>query len=851
VPPRRGRLAGLLLALATWTAAVAAPGDGAAITLGMALEPPNLDPTLTSAEATEDVVYGNLFEGLTRILEDGSVAPALAARWSVSADGLSYRFELRRGVRFHDGTPLTPLDVVYSLERARATGSTNPLHDLLAHVARVAVEDEHAVSVRLDEPVADLLTYLGWGNLVIMSAASAGGAATHPVGTGPFRFGSWRKGESIVLLRNPDYWGPPARLARVTFRFLADPGAALAALLAGDVDGFPNLGVPERIAALARDPRFTVAVGSTEGETLLAINNARAPFTDLRVRRALAMAIDRRAVIEGAMYGYGTPIGSHFAPHHPAYVDLTGRYPHDPAAARRLLAAAGYPHGFAVTLRLPPPYYARRSGEIIAAQLGAVGIRVTLENVEWAQWLERVFRDHDFDLTVVAHTEPLDYDIYARKGYYFGYSSPAYDALLARLSRTTDPAARRALLGDVQRRLAEDAVNVFLFELPKLGVWRRDLHGLWREAPVQGIDVTRAWLEPAAVGTGQAARADAAPLGVLVVAAALAALALGGVALARHASPRLLLGRLTGLLVTLAFAAALVFLLTGVLPGDPAAYMMGLNASPASVAALHRELGLDAPALARYAAWIGALAHGDLGTSYTYRVPVADLVAARLAVSVPLAALSLALTLALALPLALGAAARGRRARALAGGLLQLGLAIPNFWLGLLLLSVFAVGLGWLPAGGFPGWDRGAGTALAALTLPALALALPQACLLARVLANALDEALAEDYARTARAKGLGRGAVLLRHALPNALVPALTVAGLQFAFLLGGSILVETVFALPGVGRLVLQATEQRDLVVVRSVVLLMVGAVVVVNFLVDLAHAAIDPRLRAGRAA
>ena len=202
-------------------------------------------------------------------------------------------------------------------------------------------------------------------------------------------------------------------------------------------------------------------------------------------RFAEVCAIDRRAIITGAMYGHGQPIGSHFPPHDPAYVDLTGRYPFDPAAARALLREAGYPKGFAVTLRLPPPYYARRSGEIIASELGAIGIRVRIENVEWAQWLEQVFKNRDFDLTVVSHTEPMDYDIYARPGYYFGYHSATYDARLAELSRTRDEAARMRLLGDLQRQLADDCVNVFLFELPKLGVWRRDLHGLWRESPVQ------------------------------------------------------------------------------------------------------------------------------------------------------------------------------------------------------------------------------------------------------------------------------------------------------------------------------------------------------------------------------
>ena len=846
---RGGIVLSLALILATGATAAALPpahNDGI-LTIGLALEPPNLDPTATSAEATEDVVYTNLFEGLTRIEADGHVAAALAERWSVSADGLHYRFELRPGVRFHDGTPLSALDAKYSLDRARAADSANPLHALLAPVRAVEVESELVLKVDLARPVSDLLTYLGWGNLVIMSPATSAGAAAHPVGTGPFRFGEWRKGDAVVLERNEDYWGPRARLARVTFRFIPDSSTSLAALSAGDVDAFPNFTAPENLAALKADPRFEVVVGSTEGKTLLAINNARAPFTDLTVRRALAQAIDRAAIIKGAMYGYGAPIGSHFATHQPGYVDLTARYPYDPKAARALLAAAGYPHGFEVTLKLPPPYYARRSGEIIASELAAIGIRVHLENIEWAQWLEQVFKNRDFDLTVISHTEPLDYDIYARPGYYFGYSRPAYQALLDTLSRSIDPRERTRLLGDVQRMLADDAVNVFLFELPKLGVWRRSVHGLWHDQPVQGVPVAAAWSDAAAPGTATALprRRAVELLGALT----LLTLGLGAAAIARHVTPRYLLARLGSLALTLLLASAAIFVLIEILPGDPAAYMMGLNATPAALARLRAEYGLDARPLAQYGAWLGGMLHGDLGLSYTYRVPVASLVAERLVVSAPLALYALLLAVLIAFPLGLAAAgASARRTATSLMGLAQVGLAIPNFWLGILLILVFAVDLAWFPAGGFPGWQAGLGPALGALTLPALALAVPQGCILARVLYGALAEAQREDYVRTARAKGLTRRQALWRHALPNALVPVLTVLGLQFSFLLAGAILVETVFSLPGLGRLIFQATVQRDLIVVRSVVLLLVAAVVIVNFLVDIAASIIDPRPRQG---
>jgi peptide/nickel transport system substrate-binding protein len=261
-------------------------------------------------------------------------------------------------------------------------------------------------------------------------------------------------------------------------------------MMAGDIDAFPNFPAPETLAEFKADPRFSVVVGSTEGETIMAMNNGRKPFDDLRVRRAMCYAVDRQAVIDGAMFGYGTPIGSHFSPADPGYVDLTGMYPYDPDKARELLRQAGYADGFTVTLKLPPPSYARRSGEIIADELKAVGVEARTVNLEWAEWLSDVFKNRDYDLTIVSHTEPADINIYARDDYYFDYRSDAFKKIMADLDVTTDPAKRLELLGEAERRIAEDAVNVFLFELPKLGVWNAKLRGLWTNGPIQANDLT-------------------------------------------------------------------------------------------------------------------------------------------------------------------------------------------------------------------------------------------------------------------------------------------------------------------------------------------------------------------------
>jgi peptide/nickel transport system permease protein len=310
---------------------------------------------------------------------------------------------------------------------------------------------------------------------------------------------------------------------------------------------------------------------------------------------------------------------------------------------------------------------------------------------------------------------------------------------------------------------------------------------------------------------------------------------------------RYALMRFVSLGLSLAIASLVVFLALEVVPGDPAAYMLGMNATPEAVAALRVELGLDAGLLARYWEWVSGMLRGDFGMSYTYRVPVAEMLADRIGVSLPLAVYALALTVAIAFPVGLWAASRqGSAADAGVMGATQLGIAVPNFWFAMLLVLVFAVNLRWFSAGGFPGWDAGLLPGLKALTLPAIALALPQASILARVMRSSLLDTLGEDYIRTARAKGLTRSQALRRHALRNALIPVLTILGLQFSFLLAGGIIIESVFFLPGLGRLVFQAISQRDLVVVESVVMLLVFAVIVVTYLTDLAYAAVDPRLR-----
>jgi peptide/nickel transport system substrate-binding protein len=475
------------LALASSTAAFAARTD---LVLGVVLEPPHLDPTAGAAAAIDEVVYANVFEGLTRIGPKGEVLPALAESWTISDDGKTYTFKLHTGVKFHDGSDFNADDVKFSLDRARAENSTNAQKGLFAAIDTVDAVDPSTLKVTLKNPQGSFLYNMGWGDAVIVAPESAETNKEKPIGTGPFKFENWAKGASITITKNPDYWGEPVALEKAEFRIIPDAAAAIPALLSGDVQAFPNT-PPDAVAQIKDDSRFKVVIGSTEGETILSTNNKKPPFDNLKVRQAIAHAIDRKAIIDGASGGYGTPIGSHFAPHNPAYVDLTGTYPHDVEKAKALLKEAGFENGFKATLKLPPVPYARQGGEIIASQLRDIGIELEIIPVEWADWLKQVFTEKDYDLTIVSHTEPNDIDIYSRKDYYFNYDNPDFDKVITELNLTSDEAKRTELYKQAQKILADDAVNGFLFELPKIGVWDAKVEGLWENAPIQANDLTK------------------------------------------------------------------------------------------------------------------------------------------------------------------------------------------------------------------------------------------------------------------------------------------------------------------------------------------------------------------------
>jgi peptide/nickel transport system substrate-binding protein len=460
------------------------------LVIGMSLEPPVLDPTKNAAAAIREVTTPSIFESLGRIDRTGAVGPGLAESWNVSEDGKEYIFKLRQGVKFHDGEPLDASVVKFTLDRLFAADSTNPAKSLYTDIDKVEVVDPMTVKVTLKSPNSFLLYSLSLGDAGIMHPKTAATNDKNPIGTGPFMFKERKEGDSITLVKSPTWRDHGAiKLNTVIFKIIKDPSAQVNALLAGDVDAFPGFQAPELVDRLKKDPRFAVVVGTTEGEVILATNNSKKPFSDLKVRQAMAHAINRDELIS-AESGFGVPIGSHFAPHNKAYIDLTRTYPFDIAKAKALLAEAGYPNGFDASLKLPPVGYAQRAGEVIAAQLGKIGIKVAITQLQWPQWLSEVFKERNYDLTIVAHTEANDLDRYARDGYYWGYDSPEFKAKWREVVAATDFAKRDALLKDAQRIVARDAVNGFLFQLAKIGVWKKDLVGMWENSPTPQVDLT-------------------------------------------------------------------------------------------------------------------------------------------------------------------------------------------------------------------------------------------------------------------------------------------------------------------------------------------------------------------------
>ena len=479
-----------MAALSALPLAATAQAKKDAVTLAMTLEPPGLDPTAGAASAIAEIVLYNVFETLTKINSDGTVSPLLAQSWEVSPDLKTYTFTLKKGVKFQNGEPFNAAAVKFSFERAGSEKSTNKDKRTFASMERVAVIDEHTVVILNKSLDPDFLFLMGQATAIMVEPKSVDTNATKPVGTGPYQLAAWNKGASITMTKWDSYRNAAAiKMKKVAFKFISDPAAQVAALLAGDVDAFPRV-TPRSVAQFKTNNKFQVVVSGSRAKTILAINNKKKPLDDVRVRRAIAAAIDRKAVIEGAGDGYGVPIGSHYVPGAFGYVDTNGINPFNIEKAKALLAEAGVKLPLELSLKLPPPPYARQGGEIIAAQLAKIGIIAKIENVEWAQWLSGTYTNKNYDLTIISHVEPFDLANFAKPGYYWGYESPQFVALFDKIQNSPRAADRAKLLGDAQRMLANDAVHAFLYQPQWVTVANKNLKGLWKDMPIFVNDVS-------------------------------------------------------------------------------------------------------------------------------------------------------------------------------------------------------------------------------------------------------------------------------------------------------------------------------------------------------------------------
>jgi len=476
-------------------ALAATPQKGGNLIVCQPAEPPGLDPTANTAAAIDRVVFSNIYEGLIKVDRNGEFIPGLATKWEVSPGGKIYTFHLRQGVKFHNGEAFNAGVAKWNIERAAAESSVNAHPEYFRGIGQIETPDDYTLVLYLKDVDALFIAHMAEGDAVMLPMKGYENAKSNPIGTGPFQFVKWVRGDRVEMTRYIGYWNSALPyLDNVTFKFIGDASAQIAALKSGDIDVIGYIAAPESAMEMSKDKRFKVFAGTTTGEVIMSTNNKAKPFDNKMVRQAMAYAIDRQAVIDLVMFGYGTPIGSHWSPSTPYYVDLTRKFAYNPEKAKKLLAQAGYPNGFEATIKLPAIYsYSRRAGEVIADQFAQVGIKLNIEIVEWGQWIERIFKKKEYQLTMIGHVEAWDIGIYANPNYYFQYDSQEFRDAYAMALKAPNEAEKAKWFGRCQEIIAEDAVNGYLFSAPSLPVMKAKVMNWWENYPTIALDATEVW----------------------------------------------------------------------------------------------------------------------------------------------------------------------------------------------------------------------------------------------------------------------------------------------------------------------------------------------------------------------
>jgi len=471
----------------------ATPVKGGHLAVSMPSEPPGLDPTIDPSTATHRLVYANIFEGLVKV-RNNHLRPSLAESWTVSGDGRIYTFRLRQGIRYHNGERFNAKVAAWNLERILAKGNNTHLKGII----KIESPDTSTLVVTLKEPDSLFLEHLGEGEALMLPKKGYGPAITYPIGTGPFKFMQWVRGDRLEVVRFKNYRNQDLPyLDKVTFRFIPDPKARLAALKTGEIDVVMGYSAsPKSALTLEQDERFKVLSGLSTGKVILSMNNKAKPFNNLKVRQALALAIDRKEVVQKAMYGFGEPIGSHWSPVTPYYANLTDLYPYNPEKALKLLEEAGYPKGFDTVMKLPAPYtYIQRTGLVLAGMLGRIGVHVDLKVIPWDAWKQQVFQNKDYQLAVISHTEPWDIELYANPDNYIQYDSERFRQVYSKALKALNEEDKKKYFKLCQQIIAQDVASGFLFSMPTLQFMRVEVMGWWKDYPTKAMDLSRVWLK--------------------------------------------------------------------------------------------------------------------------------------------------------------------------------------------------------------------------------------------------------------------------------------------------------------------------------------------------------------------
>lgn len=487
----------LLLCSAIMAMAQPAPQQGGSITLAIAADPPGFDPTVSTSQEIARVFYNNVYEGLVKFDRHGAIIPALAERWDISEDALTWTFHLRPEVHFHNGDAFSAADVIAKFERARDPDSGHTNHQYYSLIREISANEAgDAVMISLEKPHASFLYDLARPDSIIYPASLQASQRTTPIGTGPFQFVDYVEGSAIRLERFNDYYhaGLPY-LDTITFKIIPDENTRLSALRSGELD-ITNI-TPEAALQLQGNSNIKLTTGDATAEVTLALNNSHPALSNRLVRQAISHAINKEVIVQGAMFGYGTPIGTHMTPAESYFIEVNP-YPYNPERARELLAEAGYgAGGLSLDFALPAPYpLERRTGQVIAQQLEEVGITVNVSVVEWGTWIERIFSAADYDMTIIGHAEPRDIAIYANPDYYYRYDNQVVQDLVEAAEGARSSQAQDMIYGVIGRIIADDAVNVWVFSPPYLLAAKQDIYGYWTDLPTPVMDMTEVyWAE--------------------------------------------------------------------------------------------------------------------------------------------------------------------------------------------------------------------------------------------------------------------------------------------------------------------------------------------------------------------